>query len=89
MIEPDPRMKTGPGSPCQFNKPSVVSVNSMATHREWEGFHFYDMLLPLFVFIASVSLAKTVARHGRNGSWLRLAGVAGCLCLLAFSSTVG
>ena len=38
-------------------------------HAEWEGFHFYDLIFPLFVFIVGVSLvfslAKTIALAGR------------------------
>ena len=38
-------------------------------HAEWEGFHFYDLIFPLFVFIVGVSLvfslARTIALAGR------------------------
>ena len=38
-------------------------------HAEWEGFHFYDMIFPLFVFIVGVSLVfslgKAIERAGR------------------------
>jgi predicted acyltransferase len=38
-------------------------------HANWEGFHFYDLIFPLFVFIAGVSLvfslSKAIARAGR------------------------
>ena len=38
-------------------------------HAEWEGFHFYDMIFPLFVFIVGVSLVfsltKTIQQAGR------------------------
>ena len=38
-------------------------------HAEWEGFHFYDLIFPLFVFIVGVSLVfslgKTIEQHGR------------------------
>ncbi len=56
------------------------------SHQEWEGFHFYDLIFPLFVFIAGVSLTfsldKAVARHGRGGAWLRLGRRCGLLVLL-------
>ena len=39
-------------------------------HAEWEGFHFYDLIFPLFVFIVGVSLvfslSKTIAQAGRT-----------------------
>src|SRR5260370_26527027 len=38
-------------------------------HAEWEGFHFYDLIFPLFVFILGVSmvfsLTKTIEQAGR------------------------
>ena len=38
-------------------------------HAEWAGFHFYDLIFPLFVFIMGVSmvfsLSKTIERAGR------------------------
>ena len=30
-------------------------------HAEWEGFHFYDLIFPLFVFIVGVSLVAGTA----------------------------
>jgi predicted acyltransferase len=38
-------------------------------HAEWAGFHFYDLIFPLFVFLVGVSLVfsltKTIERAGR------------------------
>jgi predicted acyltransferase len=38
-------------------------------HAEWEGFHFYDLIFPLFVFLVGVSmvysLSKLLERGGR------------------------
>src|SRR5579864_7137059 len=38
-------------------------------HAEWAGFHFYDLIFPLFVFMMGVStvfsLTKIVQREGR------------------------
>jgi len=38
-------------------------------HAEWQGFHFYDLIFPLFVFIVGVSLVfsltKAIERAGR------------------------
>src|SRR5215467_10704285 len=31
-------------------------------HAEWEGFHFYDLIFPLFVFIAGVSLVFSLTK---------------------------
>jgi predicted acyltransferase len=38
-------------------------------HADWQGFHFYDLIFPLFIFLAGVSLvfslSKTIATAGR------------------------
>jgi predicted acyltransferase len=38
-------------------------------HADWQGFHFYDLIFPLFVFLVGVSvvfsLSKTIEREGR------------------------
>jgi predicted acyltransferase len=45
-------------------------------HADWEGFHFYDLIFPLFVFIVGVSavfsLTKTIQREGRNEALKRV-----------------
>ena len=45
-------------------------------HCEWEGFRFYDLIFPLFVFMSGASmvysLAKTIAQHGRGGAAQRV-----------------
>jgi len=39
------------------------------SHSDWEGFRFYDLIFPLFVFMVGVSLVislrKTIAQEGR------------------------
>lgn len=45
-------------------------------HADWEGFHFYDFIFPLFVFIVGVSLVfsltKTIELHGRGEALKRV-----------------
>ena len=45
-------------------------------HAKWEGLHFEDIIFPLFIFIAGVSLTfslpRAVARLGRRRAVLRL-----------------
>src|ERR1035441_1901639 len=45
-------------------------------HAEWEGFHFYDLIFPLFVFIMGVStvfsLGKIIEREGRTAAVKRI-----------------
>ena len=41
-------------------------------HVPWHGFHFYDMIFPLFLFIAGISfpfsLAKRIEKNGSRAS---------------------
>src|SRR5262245_15919969 len=45
-------------------------------HVEWEGFHFYDLIFPLFIFLAGVSLVfsltKTIEQSGRSEALKRV-----------------
>lgn len=45
-------------------------------HVDWEGFHFYDLIFPLFVFIVGVSLVfsltKTIANEGKAAAHVRI-----------------
>jgi predicted acyltransferase len=45
-------------------------------HAEWEGFHFYDLIFPMFVFIIGVSLvfslSRTIERAGRAAAVRRV-----------------
>ena len=45
-------------------------------HAEWEGFRFYDLIFPLFVFIMGVStvfsLTKIIEREGRAAAMKRV-----------------
>jgi predicted acyltransferase len=46
------------------------------SHKDWDGFAFYDLIFPLFVFIAGVSLVWSLTKeteiHGRNGACQRV-----------------
>lgn len=45
-------------------------------HSQWQGFRFYDLIFPLFIFIVGVSLVfslnKAIATHGRAGALRRI-----------------
>ena len=45
-------------------------------HAEWAGFHFYDLIFPLFVFIVGVSLVfsltKSIQQVGRGDALKRV-----------------
>src|SRR5687768_13224118 len=48
----------------------TTSLANQLTHKDWAGFAFYDLIFPLFVFIAGVStvfsLTKTIEIGGRG-----------------------
>ena len=54
----------------------VRLVDEQMDHKAWQGFAFYDLIFPLFVFIVGVSLvfslSKTIARDGRGAVVRRL-----------------
>jgi predicted acyltransferase len=48
--------------------PFLGSIANQFTHPDWNGFHFYDLIFPLFLFIAGVATPYSVGRELRNGS---------------------
>jgi len=40
-------------------------------HVEWEGFRFYDMIFPLFLFIAGVSMPFSILKRKQRGEDMR------------------
>src|SRR3954471_21570678 len=54
--------------------PMTPSIHERVDHAPWEGFHFYDIIFPLFAFIIGVSivfsLGKSIANDGKmSASW--------------------
>ncbi len=51
-------------------------VADQLRHKPWAGFHFEDLIFPLFVFIIGVSLVfsltKSIERAGRRGAIIRI-----------------
>ena len=47
--------------------PFIDGVKRQLTHVEWEGMVFYDLIFPLFVFIAGVSLPLSISRRLEQG----------------------
>lgn len=51
-------------------------LGSQLTHVAWEGFRFYDLIFPLFIFITGVttvfSLTRLVERDGLSSAHLRV-----------------
>lgn len=40
-------------------------------HVEWEGFHFYDIIFPLFLFIAGVSMPFSILKRQKRGESMK------------------
>jgi len=61
-------------------------VASQFRHKDWDGFAFYDLIFPLFVFISGVSvvfsLTKETQLHGRAGALQRVVRRAALLWVL-------
>jgi len=66
--------------------PATALLATQMTHKEWEGFAFYDLIFPLFVFIAGASLVFSLGRiieeRGRGAALLRIARRAALLYIL-------
>jgi predicted acyltransferase len=47
--------------------PVVRFFGRQLDHAEWEGFHFYDLIFPLFLFIVGVSLVFSLSKNREAG----------------------
>jgi len=61
----------------QLNPSPVVSaLSEQLEHVAWEGFHFYDLIFPLFVFLMGASsvfsLPGIVKREGKRAAYWRI-----------------
>lgn len=58
------------------NNPATRLLAKQMRHSPWEGFRFIDLIFPMFVFIAGVSLvfslSKTIARGGKSAAVRRI-----------------
>lgn len=58
------------------DNPVLTEVREQLEHVQWEGFHFEDLIFPMFVFIVGVSLvfslSRTIAEHGRRAALARV-----------------
>jgi predicted acyltransferase len=48
--------------PKVHDTPFTRGLAAQMEHCEWAGFHFYDLIFPLFVFIVGVSLVFSISR---------------------------
>lgn len=47
--------------------PTTQLIKVQLTHVKWEGFHFYDLIYPLFLFIIGVTLPFALSRRKEKG----------------------
>ena len=56
--------------------PWAKTITEQLSHKEWEGFAFYDLIFPLFIFIAGISLVFSVSHsleaHGKGRTLRRV-----------------
>lgn len=49
------------------NTPFWHAVQAQFVHKVWHGFSFWDLIFPLFMFLAGVSTPFSVGKHMANG----------------------
>ena len=58
------------------NGPVISAIATQLQHVEWEGFHFFDGIFPLFLFLIGVSIVlsmdRMLAKVGRKGALIRI-----------------
>jgi predicted acyltransferase len=47
--------------------PVLQAIAAQLDHPEWNGFHFYDLIFPLFLFMAGVATPYSVGRELEKG----------------------
>lgn len=47
--------------------PAMQAISTQLTHPDWHGFHFYDLIFPLFLFMAGVATPYSVGRELEKG----------------------
>jgi len=53
-----------------LKRPATALIVEQLQHVEWEGFHFYDLIWPLFLFIVGVVLPFSILRRRQEGQSL-------------------
>ncbi|WP_423146603.1 acyltransferase family protein [Rubrolithibacter danxiaensis] len=47
--------------------PFFGAISNQLTHPDWNGFHYYDLIFPLFLFLAGVATPYSVGREMEKG----------------------
>jgi predicted acyltransferase len=47
--------------------PIFEAMSTQLTHPDWNGFHFYDLIFPLFLFLAGVATPYSIGRQLDQG----------------------
>jgi len=47
--------------------PFMVAISTQLTHPDWHGFHFYDLIFPLFLFMAGVATPYSLGKEIEKG----------------------
>jgi predicted acyltransferase len=47
--------------------PTKTLIREQLTHAEWEGFHFYDLIFPLFLFLVGVVVPFSLGKLRNQG----------------------
>jgi len=65
---------------------AAAAIVGQMEHVKWDGFHFYDLIFPLFLFLSGVSISiavpRRVARDGRTSTARHLVVRAAVIFLL-------
>lgn len=51
----------------QLNFPGALAVSHQLSHSSWDGFTFYDLIFPMFIFIMGVSLVFSLRNRIERG----------------------
>lgn len=56
----------------KWDNPTFHEISeNLTSHMEWRGFHFYDMIFPLFLFLIGVALPYSMSRRKQSGETRR------------------
>jgi hypothetical protein len=66
----------GPAAAAVASGPATRALARQLEHAAWIGFHFYDLIFPLFIFLSGVSLVLSLSgvtpRYGKDAAVLRV-----------------